>query len=103
VLLPWLLFGAPLADVLTAEALLKALWPVLGGVALAAALGWAGDRVPEVPGGDIIVPGRHALRLAAPLGPLLGRMETALRAWPTAGMALLTLIAALGLAMGAGP
>jgi formate hydrogenlyase subunit 3/multisubunit Na+/H+ antiporter MnhD subunit len=103
VLLPWLLFGAPLADILTAEALLKALWPVLGGVALAAALGWAGDRVPEIPGGDIIVPGRHALRLAAPLGPLLGRMETALRAWPAAGMALLALIAALGLAMGARP
>ena len=40
---------------------------------------------------------------AAPLGSLLGRMETALRAWPAAGMALLALIAALGFTMGARP
>lgn len=105
-LLPWVLFGAAggsLGAALTADGLLKALWPVLTGVALLAALAWAGDRMPEVPGGDIIALGRRALRLAAPLGPLLARAENALRAWPAAGLALLALVLALGLAMAAVP
>ena len=105
-LLPWILFGAAgrsLGAVLTADGLLKALWPVLAGVVLLAALAWAGNRVPEVPGGDIIALGRRALALAAPLGPLLARAENALRAWPAAGLALLALVLALGLAMAGVP
>ena len=74
--------GGSLGAVLTTDGLLKALGPVLAGVALLGALAWAEDRVPEVPGGDIIALGRRALRLAAPLGPMLARAENALRAWP---------------------
>lgn len=105
-LLPWVLFGVAggsLGAVLTTDGLLKALGPVLAGVALLGALAWAEDRVPEVPGGDIIALGRRALRLAAPLGPMLARAENALRAWPAAGLALLALVLALGIAMAAVP
>lgn len=101
-LLPWWLFetaGGSLAYVLTAAALLKALWPVLCGVVLVAVLTWAGDRMPEVPGGDVIVLVRRALHRAAPLGGVLARAETALRVWPVAGLALLAVVLVLGVAM----
>lgn len=105
-LLPWLLFGAAggaLAEVLTTATLLKALWPVLAGTALLALLAWAGDRVPEIPGGDVIALGRAALRRAVPLATLLLRMEATLRPWHAAGLALLALLFALGLAMAGAP
>lgn len=101
-LLPWLLFGAAggqLAEVLAAETLLKAAWPVLAGAVLLAILVRLGDRVPEIPGGDVIALGRAALRRAAPLAGLLQRMEASLRPWHAAGLALLGLVAVLGIAM----
>jgi formate hydrogenlyase subunit 3/multisubunit Na+/H+ antiporter MnhD subunit len=98
-LLPWLLFPAALAEVLTPHALAKALWPVLfGALALLALRRWGGG-LPVVPGGDIIHLARRLLRAAAPLGDGLARGEALLRAWPAAGLALLLLTGALGLAM----
>jgi formate hydrogenlyase subunit 3/multisubunit Na+/H+ antiporter MnhD subunit len=98
-LLPWLLFPAALGEVLTPHALAKALWPVLlGALALLALRRWGGG-LPVVPGGDIIHLARRLLRAAAPLGDGLARGEALLRAWPAAGLALLLLTGALGLAM----
>ncbi|GGJ12777.1 complex I subunit 5 family protein [Neoroseomonas lacus] len=98
-LLPALAFPDAWAGILTPAALAKALWPVLiGAVAVLALMRW-GDRVPVVPGGDVIHPARRALAAAAPLGDALAWFEARLRAWPAAGLALLLLTTALGLVM----
>jgi formate hydrogenlyase subunit 3/multisubunit Na+/H+ antiporter MnhD subunit len=80
-------------------ALAKALWPVLAGALLFGALLRWGGRLPGIPEGDVILPARRVLRLAAPIGPVLTRAEAALRAWPAAGIALLAVALALGALM----
>jgi formate hydrogenlyase subunit 3/multisubunit Na+/H+ antiporter MnhD subunit len=99
VILPWLAFTGSWAEVLTASALLKAAWPVLTGVAALSLLMRWGDRLPQVPEGDIIHLARRVLQAAAPLGDALVRVEAMLRVWPAAGLALLVLTFALGLVM----
>nr|WP_255568904.1 complex I subunit 5 family protein [Neoroseomonas alba] len=101
-ILPWLLFpfaGGNLSAVLTPDALNKATRPVVVGLLLTVALLRWGERLPEVPGGDIIHPARRLLAGAAPLGGLLARAEALLRLWPVAGLALLLLTFALAFAM----
>lgn len=103
VILPWLLFapaaGGTWAAVLAPTALAKASWPVLlGAVALWPLARW-GDRLPAIPEGDIIHPARRVIRATAPLGAALARGEAVLRGWTVAGLALLLLTFALGLAM----
>jgi formate hydrogenlyase subunit 3/multisubunit Na+/H+ antiporter MnhD subunit len=106
VLVPWLLHdaaGGALASALGAATLLKALWPVLAGVGLFAVLllfARRGRRLPEAPEGDIILLARRALALGAPIGPALKRAEASLRAWPSAGLALLGVMLVLGLVLG---
>ncbi|MEO3472075.1 proton-conducting transporter membrane subunit [Roseomonas sp. CAU 1739] len=96
---PWLLFPGAWPDVLTMAALAKAIWPVLlGAAALLLLIRW-GDRLPAIPEGDVIHLARRVIRAAAPLGDMLARAETLLRAWPAAGLALLLLTVALGLVM----
>jgi hypothetical protein len=51
------------------------------------------------PEGDIIVLARHLRGVAGRIGDALARAEAALRAWPAAGLALLVLTLALGVAM----
>jgi hypothetical protein len=92
-------FTGSWAEVLTASALLKAAWPVLTGVAALSLLMRWGDRLPQVPEGDIIHLARRVLQAAAPLGDALVRVEAMLRVWPAAGLALLVLTFALGLVM----
>ncbi len=103
VVLPWLLFaaaaGGTWAAVLAPAALAKALWPVLlGAFALWPLARWGG-RLPAIPEGDIIHPARRVIRATAPLGAALARGEAVLRGWAVAGLALLLLTFALGLAM----
>ncbi len=98
-ILPWVLFPGVWSDVLTLAALTKAAWPVMiGALVLALLVRW-GDRLPDVPEGDIIHLARRMIRAAGPVGRALGRVEEVLRAWPAAGLALLVLTCALGIVM----
>jgi formate hydrogenlyase subunit 3/multisubunit Na+/H+ antiporter MnhD subunit len=99
VALPWALFPGPLGDVLTTEAMLKALLPVLLGAALLPVLARWGARLPVPPEGDIIVLARHLRGVAGCLGDALARAEAVLRGWPAAGLALLALVLGLGVAL----
>jgi formate hydrogenlyase subunit 3/multisubunit Na+/H+ antiporter MnhD subunit len=92
-LLPWWLYPAPVK-------FWPALWPVLLGALGFLALRASGGRLPRWPEGDVLVfAERTAKRLAPPLAERAGRIEATLRAWPSAGLALLGLAVVLGLAM----
>lgn len=94
-ILPWML--APAA---VAIKLWPALWPVLLGLVLALALHRWGARLPHPPEGDVLVfAERAAARLAPPLAERASQVEATLRAWPSAGLALLGIGLALMLAM----
>lgn len=106
VLLPWALFepvgAGRLAELFTPAALWDATWPVLIGVALAAAVMRWGDALPRIPEGDLLLPAERAARAMVPLGSLVARLEGVLRGWPAAGLALLSIVALLGLALVSG-
>lgn len=92
-LLPWWLYPAPVK-------FWPALWPVLLGALGFLALRALDARLPRPPEGDVLVfAERAATRLAPPLAARAARIEAALRAWPSAGLALLGLALLLGLAM----
>jgi formate hydrogenlyase subunit 3/multisubunit Na+/H+ antiporter MnhD subunit len=100
VLVPWLMFpavGDP-ADALALDKLADAIWPMLIGAALAAGLWAAGDRLPRIPAGDIIVAEEAAFHGLAPLGPAFERADRDIRQWPAAGLALLVIVLALAAA-----
>jgi multicomponent Na+:H+ antiporter subunit A len=100
---PWILFlavpGGTLPDPLAPATLWKALWPVLLGIVLAIALGGWLRRLPRVPEGDVVVALDGWVRVAVGWGKALDRMDSALRQWPAAGLALLILTVALGAAL----
>jgi NADH:ubiquinone oxidoreductase subunit 5 (subunit L)/multisubunit Na+/H+ antiporter MnhA subunit len=81
-------------------ALSKALWPVLGGAALAILLGRWGERLAQRSFPKILVvtvaPMRH---LALAVGGQIERIDHALRQWPAAGVSLLILVLLFGAAM----
>ncbi|MBX9752740.1 MAG: hypothetical protein K5Q68_24335 [Roseococcus sp.] len=91
--LPWMLYPASVK-------LWPALWPVLlGGLFFLALRRW-GARLPSPPEGDLLIfAERGAARIAPPLAERASRIEATLRAWPSAGLALLGIAVALGLAM----
>jgi len=103
VLLPWLLFepvgAGRLADLFIPATLWGATWPVLIGVALAAAVMRWGDALPRIPEGDLLLPAERAAQATIPLGSFVARLEGVLRGWPAAGLALLSIVALLGLAL----
>ena len=69
-LIPWLMFaavGSP-AEALEPAKLWDAVWPMLVGAALAAGLWAAGDRLPRIPAGDIVVAEEARVPRLAPLG-----------------------------------
>ena len=99
-LLPWLMFaaiGSP-AEALEPAKLWDAVWPMLIGAALAAGLWAAGDRLPRIPAGDIVVAEEAAFRASLSLGPMFERADRGLREWPAAGLALLMVALALAAA-----
>jgi formate hydrogenlyase subunit 3/multisubunit Na+/H+ antiporter MnhD subunit len=99
-LVPWLMFptiGSP-AEALAPAKLMDAVWPMLIGAALAGGLWAAGDRLPRIPAGDIVVAEEAAFRASAPLGAAFGRADRDLRQWPAAGLALLMVALALAAA-----
>ena len=100
---PWALFPGTgigsLAGALAPAALWAAFWPVLLGTALFVGLRRWGHRLPHVPEGDIVVIVERAALAGAAWGERLERVENLLQRWPVAGMALLTLMVALGLAL----
>jgi hypothetical protein len=101
---PWALFLATgigsLAEAFAPAALWAALWPVLLGIALFALLSRFGDRLPELPEGDVVVLVERAGRAGPHLGAPLARAEGVLQRWPVAGVALLALMVVLGAALG---
>ena len=103
VALPWALFLiigiGTLADVLAPGALWKASWPVLLGVVLSFGLRRWGDRLPQVPEGDLVALVERVARGSLPLGEVMERADVVLRRWPVAGLALLALIVVLGAAI----
>lgn len=104
VLLPWLLFvpsgAGAWSDVMEAAKLWAALWPVLLGGVLALALRRWGALLPAPPEGDVLILAERGFsRAAGPLGDAADRIETRLRAWPSAGLALLLIALTLGAAM----
>jgi formate hydrogenlyase subunit 3/multisubunit Na+/H+ antiporter MnhD subunit len=96
-LIPWLMFGAigSPAEALEPEKLWDAVWPMLIGVALAGGLWAAGDQLPRIPAGDIVVAEEAAFHGLAPLGAAFERADRELRQWPAAGLALLMVALAL--------
>jgi formate hydrogenlyase subunit 3/multisubunit Na+/H+ antiporter MnhD subunit len=101
--LPWALFPiagiGSLAGAFAPAALWAALWPVLLGVALAALLRPSGDRLPQVPEGDVVVLVERVARVGPAWGEPLARAEHVLQRWPVAGVALLALVVILGAAI----
>jgi formate hydrogenlyase subunit 3/multisubunit Na+/H+ antiporter MnhD subunit len=99
-LIPWLMFpvvGSP-AEAFDLAKLWDAIWPVLIGAALAAVLWVAGDRLPRIPAGDIVVAEEAAFRASLSLGSAFERADRGLREWPAAGLALLMVALALAAA-----
>ncbi len=104
-LVPWLLFpavGGDLADALAAGTLWDAIWPMLAGAALAAGLWAAGEPLPPILVGDIVVVQEAAFHASAPLGAVFERLDSRLRQWPAAALSLLTIALALAAAAFAG-
>lgn len=100
---PWTLYltvpRGTLPDPLSAAVLWKALWPVLAGAVLAFALWRWGRPLPRIPKGDIVVALDGGMQMVATWGKALGRMDSALRQWPIAGVSLLLVTIALGAAV----
>ncbi|MEA1051294.1 proton-conducting transporter membrane subunit [Lamprobacter modestohalophilus] len=93
-LLPWLGLGDAqtwLAQSLSPAQLWKSLWPLLlGGVAALAMWRW-GERLPQVPPGDILIWSGPLTRLISAVGAGVEALDRGLRQWPVAGLALLIL------------
>ena len=103
VAVPWVLYpvagsGSRL-EAFTPAALWAALWPVLVGGLLAAALWRWGHRLPRVPEGDVVVLGEGAAGAAAHWAEAIERGDVYLRQWPVASLLLLVLVVGLGAAM----
>ena len=96
-LVPWLLFpaiGSP-AEALEPAKLWDAVWPMLIGAVVATGVWAAGDKLPRIPAGDIVVAEEAAFRASLSLGAMFERADRGLRKWPAAGLALLVIALAL--------
>jgi formate hydrogenlyase subunit 3/multisubunit Na+/H+ antiporter MnhD subunit len=99
-LIPWLMFTAigSAAETFDPAKLRDAIWPMLIGAAVAAGVWAAGDRLPGIPAGDIVVAEEAAFRASLSLGSAFERADRGLREWPAAGLALLMVALALAAA-----
>ena len=103
VLVPWGMYLSLPSDTvfnpLAPKALWAALWPVLIGAALAVASARWGNRLPRIPEGDIAVAIDALVRAAPGWGGRFERVDSVLREWPVAGVSLLVVAIALGVAL----
>jgi multicomponent Na+:H+ antiporter subunit A len=83
------------ADALALDKLMDAIWPMLLGAVLAAALWAVENRLPRIPTGDIVVAEEAAFHRLTPLGAAFERADRDVRQWPAAGLALLVIALAL--------
>ncbi len=108
VVLPWALYGTAMggnaAYALSPAVLGSALWPILLGGVLAAALWRWGDGLPRVPEGDIaILAARDAVGAGNAVGAAMERLDALLRQWPVAvALLLATAVVLFALMAGAG-
>jgi multicomponent Na+:H+ antiporter subunit D len=85
---------------LVQQALSTAVWPILGGGALAILLGRWKPRPPRVHSGHVVVATVAPIRGAAvAVGTFFEQLDGVLRQWPSAGLALLVLTILFGVAM----
>ncbi|MCU0944607.1 MAG: complex I subunit 5 family protein [Rubritepida sp.] len=94
-LLPWALYPLVTGEAPSGLWAATTLLPVAAGALFAAAWLGLGARVPEVPGGDILVLLRRGAAPREAAGRAVAALEQAFRPWPVAGLALLTLVLAL--------
>jgi formate hydrogenlyase subunit 3/multisubunit Na+/H+ antiporter MnhD subunit len=96
-LVPWLLLPVvgSAAEALEPAKLWDAVWPMLMGGVVAAGVWAAGDKLPRIPAGDIVIAEEAAFRASLSLGPMFERADRGLREWPAAGLALLMVALAL--------
>lgn len=102
VALPWILYptiDGSLAAIFKLGDLWAATWPVLIGAALAFALQRYGNRLPDVPPGDILVLGESSIPAVQGWSDRFERAEAFMRRWPVAGVMLLSLAIVFGAAM----
>jgi formate hydrogenlyase subunit 3/multisubunit Na+/H+ antiporter MnhD subunit len=102
-LVPWALFvpitAYALGDVLGLDALWKATWPILLGVAVVAAWRLWARPLPALPEGDVIALVERAAPSADRLADAVVRADEALRRWPVATGFLLFFILGLATAL----
>jgi formate hydrogenlyase subunit 3/multisubunit Na+/H+ antiporter MnhD subunit len=103
IVVPWTLYPVAgtetLLRALAPGALWAALWPVLiGGVLAVGLCGW-GHHLPRVPEGDVVVVAEAAVRATGPAGKAIERVDSYMRLWPVASVALLALVIILSAAM----
>jgi multicomponent Na+:H+ antiporter subunit A len=106
IVVPWVLYfvlslGA-VAEILAPKALWASLWPVAVGAGFAWMLARAGNRLPQVPAGDIAVVIDAGASVAVRARMTLSRIDNVLRQWAVAGLSLLTLAVLFGWALTAG-
>ncbi|MFG1477593.1 complex I subunit 5 family protein [Xanthobacter sp. V4C-4] len=103
VLAPFALFplvaGQGLGAAFSVDALIKGLWPVALGLAVAALLYQRPPRVGEVPAGDILALARPLVALFARVVDAAAVLDAVLRRWSTAALALVLLALALAYVM----
>jgi formate hydrogenlyase subunit 3/multisubunit Na+/H+ antiporter MnhD subunit len=103
---PWALFPSlvpgGLAEVFSLRGLWASVWPVLLGGAMAFAFWRWPQRLPRIPEGDLAQAIDGAVRGARACGRAFERTDVVLRQWPVAGVSLVTLTVALGVAIAVG-
>jgi len=99
---PWILamplLGISPLEALAPSALASALWPIALGALLmlaCAALGRAGQSVPAIPEGDLLVPVESAVQRLGAAGRICERIDAGLGRWTVAGTVLLVIVIVL--------
>jgi formate hydrogenlyase subunit 3/multisubunit Na+/H+ antiporter MnhD subunit len=95
-LVPWEAYlpipPGTLPNPLALKGLSSALWPILGGAALAILLGCWAPRLARMPYGKLLVPViGPARRVALAVGNMVEQLDGMLRMWPAAGLCVLGL------------
>jgi len=104
--LPWLFYapsglGDPAATLSVAE-IVKAVRPMLFGLAFLAALRFWANRLPAIPEGDLLHPVVRLITFKRGFGPPIEAAEAVLRTWPAAGLALLLIGTGFAIALWTG-